>query len=154
MEDKHVPNGFRSLAARSGLLVVLAGVSLPVLAASTIELKCDSKKAPAVSPVEAVAVEPALDSEPLTVLKTDAKGGEIDGGSDLRILNRDNEAAGRRQAELRSAALADALERRQRQRLALRPDQPVEAPQVETRLPGVSDSDSLLYRREMYRTDI
>ena len=132
----------------------LAGVSLPVLAASNIEFKCDSKKAPSVSAVEAVTIKPALDNESLTVLKTDADAGEIDSGSELSILNGDNDMAGRRQAERQSAALADAFERRQRQRLALPPEQPAERPQVETRLPGVSDEESLLYRREMYRTDI
>lgn len=151
-----MPTGVRSIAARAGLLVMLAGLSLPVLAATSLGLKCDSSDAaPAITPVETIPIQPALDKEPLTALKTDADSGELDSVSDFRILNGEmNETAGRRQAELRSAALADALERRQRQRLDLPPETPAESPKVETRLPGVSDTDSLLYRREMYRKDI
>ena len=152
MEYKQAPTGYRSLAARTGLAFALAALSLPVLAASSIGLKCESSKASAdVSDIEPVSLPK---HESLTVLKTDADVGEHESGADFRILE-GREAAGRRQAELRSAALADALERRQQRRLALPPEQPVEvSPQVETRLPGVSHEDSLLSRREMYRTDI
>ncbi len=150
MEYQQVPTGFRSLAARAGLAVALAGLALPVLAASSIELKCNSSR----DTKEPVLAELEAPREPLTVLKTDADAGDIEVSSELRILDSDmNEAAGRRQAE-RSAALADALERRQQQRLALPPEPSSDVPQVETRLPGVSDEQLLLYRREMYRTDI
>jgi len=150
VEEKQVRA--RSLAARSGLIVLLASASFPVLASSSIGLKCDSD-AKTIATVDVTPIEAAR-NEPLTVLKTDADTGDIQATSDLRILKGDtNDAAVRRQAE-RSAALADALERRRQQRLALPPQPPADTPKVETRLPGVSDAESLLYRREMYRTDI
>ncbi len=51
----------------------------------------------------------------------------------------------------------DALERRRQGRLESTAEDieaPVTAPAVDTALPGVGDGESLIYRREMYRTDI
>ena len=56
--------------------------------------------------------------------------------------------------ELRSAALADALKRRQPRRNALRQDKWIERPPVEAGIPGISTARVLAFRREMFRTDI
>ncbi|MEM8817643.1 MAG: hypothetical protein AAGE85_17620 [Pseudomonadota bacterium] len=79
------------------------------------------------------------------------RGGYEDGDEDKRPMSTSH-----RTAQLRSAALADALERRQQRKLALPGSESTSAnePNVETRLPGMSEKDALIYRREMYRTDI
>lgn len=56
--------------------------------------------------------------------------------------------------DLRSAALADALKRRQPRRDALRQDQRSERPPVAAGIPGISTARVLAFRREMFRTDI
>lgn len=137
---------------RSSLALTLAVISLPVLAASTIGAKCDSERTQSVAET-VVTIDTRIDSESLKVLRADADqsatGKKLDGLINSNFEVAPELAAGRQQA------LADALERRQRQKLALPPASGEEGvPRVETRLPGVSVEDSLIYRREMYRTDI
>ncbi len=161
--------GTPQAAIRGGLLVLLASISLPAIAASGINLKCDDAPAqPAdLTAATAVSAEPAGDHQPLTVLKAEGDvrglpplgrppvsdiGGMLEAGFDGEAAMSPVE-----QQELRSSALADALERRRQGRLESNSEDieaPVPAPAVDTALPGVGDTESLLYRREMYRTDI
>ncbi len=151
-------------ALRGGFFVLLASISLPAVAASGFNLKCDDApvKPADLTASAAVPADAAGDHETLTVLKAE---GDVRGLTPVTELGSmieskfDGESAGSslEQQELRSSALADALERRRQGR----PDSSAEgleapntAPAIDTALPGVGDAESLLYRREMYRTDI
>ncbi len=166
---RRASTGTPQAVIRGSLLLLLASVSLPAVAASGFNLKCDDAPAQPVDLTASTAVsgEPAGDHEPLTVLKAEGDsrslsplgrppvsdlGGMLDAGFEGEAAMSPVE-----QQELRSSALADALERRRQGRLESPPediDAPVPAPAVDTALPGVGDTESLLYRREMYRTDI
>ena len=163
MVRRAVP-GTPKAACRGGLLVLLATLSLPAFAASGFNLKCDDAPAkPAdLTASSAVPAEPAGDHEPLTVLKTDGDVRGLAPVSDLGNMldsrfEGDGAMSALEQRELRSSALADALERRRRGRLDSTTEDiesSATAPAIDTALPGVGDAESLLYRREMYRTDI
>lgn len=144
--------------------MLLASISLPAVAASGFNLKCDD--AP-VGPADlaastAVTAEPAGNHEALTVLKAEGDVRSLASVSDLGdVLESgfENDAAGSalQQQEFRSSALADALERRRRGRIEGATEDieaSAAAPAVDTALPGVGETESLVYRREMYRTDI
>ena len=159
MVRRAVP-GTPAAALRGGFFVLLASISLPAVAASGFNMKCDDAEAkPAdLTASSAVPSEPAGDHESLTVLKTEGDDRRL---APLTILDSgfdsDVTISALEQQELRSSALADALERRRRGRLDSTTDDLEAAtptPQIDTALPGVGDAESMLYRREMYRTDI
>lgn len=152
-------------AFRGGFFVLLASISLPAVAASGFNLKCDDApvKPADLTASAAVPAESAGDHERLTVLKAegDARGlaavTELGGMIESAFDSESTSMSAPEQQELRSSALADALERRRRGRLNSAADDietPDTAPAIDTALPGVGDAESLLYRREMYRTDI
>ena len=153
-------------AIRCGLIVLLASISLPAVAASGFNLKCDDAPRPAdLTASTAVTVDAAAggDHEQLTVLKAEgdmrglAQGSELGDIIESGFESDSSSLPTLDQQELRSSAIADALERRRRGRLegpAEDIDGPATAPSVDTALPGIGDTESLLYRREMYRTDM
>jgi hypothetical protein len=134
------------------------------VAASGFNPKCDDAPTrPAdLTASTAVPAESAGDHEALTVLKAEGDVRSLAPVSDLGDmiesgLESDGAVPALEQRELRSSAVADALERRRRGRLensAEDIEAPTPAPAVDTALPGIGDAESLLYRREMYRTDI
>ncbi len=136
--------GIRRSTARAGLVVTLACLSLPVLAATGVGLdKCDE------TADRSALLNSASATDELTVVRSESLLEAMDKSeSDIALAQ---------EQALRSAALNDALEQRLRQRSELS-TQPSSAedgvPSVETRLPGVSATESLLFRREMFRTDI
>lgn len=157
--------GTPQTAIRGGLLLLLASISLPAVAASGFNSKCDDAAArPAdLTASSAVPAEPAGDHEALTVLRAEGDDRALATVNKLGdMIEAGFESKGTvpalEQRELRSAALADALERRRRGRLENAAENieasTTPAPAVDTALPGVGDAESLLYRREMYRTDI
>jgi len=148
----------KSVAGRVGALVLLAGFSVPVLAASGLNLSCDDAAAGVAESTSrsALPAEPAGDHEPLVVLKAEGSAAGIDPSRDLgSVLGNDYDdesgIAGARKA------VAEALERRRNGRLSAaagETDTMDQAPSIDTALPGVGDAESLIYRREMFRTDI
>lgn len=164
MVRRVVPRMSPAAPVRCGLLVLLASVSLPALAASGVSLKCGENPPP---PAElqtqtSVSVESPADHELLTVLKADGEASSLGPASELGGIMRgqydqDSARSTLELKALRSSALADALERRRQGRLKIPSDDmdaSVQVPSIDTTLPGVGDSESLLYRREMFRTDI
>lgn len=164
MVRRAVP-GTPQAAIRGGLFVLLASFSLPAVAASGFNLKCDD--AP-VRPNDltvsaALPAESAGNHEALTVLKAEGDMNSVAAVSNLGEMiesgfeSDDGHVPALNQRKLRSSAVADALERRRRGRLE-RTAEDIEgstpAPAVDAALPGIDDAESLLYRREMYRTDI
>jgi hypothetical protein len=147
----------KSVAGRVTALVVLAGFSVPVLAASGLNLSCDDAASGVAESTShsALPAEPAGDHEPLVVLKAEGSAAGIDPSRDLgSVLDYDDEQG---IAGARQKAVADALERRRNGRLSAATgdaDTMDQAPSIDTALPGVGDAESLIYRREMYRTDI
>jgi len=153
-------------------MLLLIGFTAPASAASSLNLDCgDDKHLHASGLHESAGKLTSSDgdlhlvavsgvTEKLSILKSNSGAIKVSGTSRLSELLREyrNETpdpASRRSAQRRSAALADALERRQQRKLPVADG--VEAsdePNVETRLPGISEQDSIIYRREMYRTDI
>ncbi len=163
-----------AVASRIGATLLLIGLAAPAIAASSLSLNCTDDKHLHASGVhettdeltgndgDLLLVPVSGVAEKLSILKSNSGAVKLSGTSRLSELLRDyrNETpnpASRRTAQRRSAALADALERRQERRLAVSGDDAQTSgnePNVETRLPGISEQDSLIYRREMYRTDI
>ncbi len=146
-------------------MLLLGSLSLPSLAATGVNLKCDDAlPQPAdLTATSAVPAEAAGDHEALKVLKAEGDVKSLSPASELgRILDsefdEDSPSAIRRQQALRSSALADALEKRRQGRMSSPADDiaPMDSvpPPVDTALPGVGDAESLLFRRQMYRTDI
>jgi len=163
-----------AVASRIGATLLLLGFTAPAIAASSLSLGCNDDKHLHASGIhdttdeltgsdgDLQVVPVSGIAEKLSILKSNSGAVKLSGTSRLSELLRDyrNETpspASRRSAQRRSAALADALERRQEQRLGVSGDEAQasgDEPNVETRLPGISEQDSLIYRREMYRTDI
>ena len=152
----------KSVVGRVGALVLLAGFSVPVLAASGLNLSCDDAtsglaESTSHSSSSALPAESAGDHEPLVVLKAEGSAAGIDPSRDLgSVLGNDyDDESGI--AGARQKAVAEALERRRNSRLSAatgEADTMDQAPSIDTALPGVGDAESLIYRREMYRTDI
>ena len=149
---------------RGGLLALLACVSLPPFAASGIK-NCDESPAKPtdLSASAALPAEAAGDHEALTVLRAEGDSRTLSAFSDLgRVVEPEFEQEtvlnSIEQKRMRASALADALERRRQGQLEAPSDDlesDTEAPRtLDTALPGIGDSESLFYRREMYRTDI
>ncbi|MEE4161311.1 MAG: hypothetical protein V2I25_02310 [Woeseiaceae bacterium] len=157
MARRAVQANSKSVAGRVTALVVLAGFSVPVLAASGLNLSCDDAASGVAESTShsALPAEPAGDHEPLVVLKAEGSAAGIDPSRDLgSVLDYDDEQG---IAGARQKAVADALERRRNGRLSAATgdaDTMDQAPSIDTALPGVGDAESLIYRREMYRTDI
>ena len=163
-----------AVAFRIGATLLLIGFAVPAIAASSLSLGCGDDKH-----LHADGIHETTDkltgsdgdlrlvpvsggvAEKLSILKSNSGAVKLSGTGRLSELlrnyrNESPDPASRRTAQRRSAALADALERRQQRRLPVTGDetQAGDEPNVETRLPGISEQDSLIYRREMYRTDI
>ncbi len=160
---------------QSALLALLIGSALPALAATGIGSDCDAapKDASANALSEAAAAVASttmnatitIDStlkrsaplESFRLRQADTAATKHKASSDLgNLLPRAISAPVTPSSELRSAALADALERRQQRRSALGSDVAAETtgPRVEAGIPGVSEEEALVFRREMFRTDI
>jgi hypothetical protein len=149
----------KSVAGRVGALALLAGFSVPVLAASSLDLKCDDATAGVAESTtrSALPAETSGDHEALVVLKAEGGASGIDPSRDLgSVLGNDyDDESG--SAGARQKAVAEALERRRNGRLSAaagETDTVDSAPSIDTALPGVGDAESLIYRREMFRTDI
>jgi hypothetical protein len=159
-----VPGVSRIASLRGGLLGLLACVSLPAFAASGFKNCDDAPAKPAdLTAASAAEVESAGDHDTLTVLRAEGDSRSLSALSDLgRMIEPQFEQepvlTSMEQKRMRASALADALERRRTGQLDARSDEleaDTEAPRsLDTALPGVGDSESLFYRREMYRTDI
>ena len=164
-----------AVASRIGATLLLIGFAAPAIAASSLSLGCGDDKHLHASGIHETAdkftssdgdlqlVTVSGVAEKLSVLKSNSGAVKLSGTSRLSELLREYRSAApdpatssRSTAQRRSAALADALERRQQRSLAVTGDEAhtSDKPDVETRLPGISEQDSLIYRREMYRTDI
>lgn len=159
MARRAVQTKTKSVAGRAGALVLLAGFSVPVLAASGLDLGCDDAASGVAEPSShsALPAEPAGDHERLVVLKAEGSAAGIDPSRNLaRVIgNEFDDESGI--AGARQKAVAEALERRRNGRMSAangEADTMDQAPSVDTALPGVGDAESLIYRREMYRTDI
>jgi len=159
VERRAVQAKTKSVSLRAGIFVLFAGFSVPVLAASGLSLSCDDASSRAAESTTRAALpgEPAGDHEPLVVMKAEGNAAGIDPSRDLGSVlgsdyDDDSGIAGSRQK-----AVAEALERRRNGRLSAAADDmdsAEQAPSVDTALPGVGDAESLIYRREMFRTDI
>ena len=140
------------------LLALLIGTAVPAMAATGIGSDCDSAadEATARAMSEAVPIKRTAPPQPLRLRQADTVTPRAAGTSDLVNLLPRPVGTSASSSELRSAALADALERRQQQRSALgRNERTATAgPRVEANMPGVSEEDALVFRREMFRTDI
>ena len=164
MVGRVVPGNSRIAPLRGGLLALLACISLPAFAASGFKNCDDAPAKPAdLTASSAVEAKPAGNQEPLTVLRAEGDSQSLSALSDLgRMIEPEFEQesvlTSMEQKRMRASALADALERRRPGQLDTRSDEleaETEAPRsLDTALPGVGDSESLFYRREMYRTDI
>lgn len=139
------------------LVALLIGSAAPAMAATGIGSECDSGKdeasasAVSESPTIVATIRRTAPTEPLRLRQAD-NAATSDLGS---LLPRSVSTSGTAR-ELRSAALADALERRQTRRSALGGNDRTDSagPQVEAEIPGVSEEEALVFRREMFRTDI
>jgi hypothetical protein len=159
-----VPGHSHITPLRGGLLALLACVSLPAFAASGFKNCDDAPAKPAdLTASSAADAESAGDHDALTVLRAEGDSRSLSAFSDLgRMVEPEFEQksvlTSMEQKRMRASALADALERRRPGQLDTRSDEleaDTEAPRsLDTALPGVGDSESLFYRREMYRTDI
>ena len=151
----------RAVTIRGSLVVLLASISLPAVAATGFMANCDDAPAEAAAQT-ATSAQATGDHERLAVLKTEGDVRSLSPVSDLGSIietefDRDSGLPAPQVQELQSSAVADALERRRQGRLEGPADDIEEleaAPSIDTALPGVGDAESLLYRREMYRTDI
>lgn len=148
-------NGRSTRLRRNALLVLLIAAAGPVMAATGIGSECDAAGDEAAA--ETVTIKRAAPQEPLRLRNADAAKSRSATTSDLgNLLPRPVSTSGSSSRELRSAALADALERRQPRRSALRMNDGADTaePRVEAEIPGVSEEEALVFRREMFRTDI
>jgi hypothetical protein len=159
-----VPGSSRIAPLRGGLFALLACVSLPAFAASGFK-NCDDTptKSAELTASSSVEAESAGDHDALTVLRAEGDSRSLSALSDLGRMvepefEQESVLTSMEQKRTRASALADALERRRPGQLDTRSDEleaDAEAPRsLDTALPGVGDSESLFYRREMYRTDI
>ena len=153
-------NGCSTRFRRNALLVLLIAAAGPVMAATGIGSDCDAAGDEATAGVlqETVTIKRSGSAprESLRLRETDTAKSRT-ATSDLgNLLPRPVSAPGSSSRELRSAALADALERRQPRRSALRMNDGNDTaePRVEAEIPGVTEEEALVFRREMFRTDI
>lgn len=141
-------------------MALLAAFSMPVLAASGISQSCEdsSTRAAERTAQSAMTAKPAGDHEPLVVMKAEGSASGIDPSRDLGTMLGDDYDQDRGTALPRhKEAVAEALERRRNGRMSATSDENDLAelpPSIDTALPGIGDAESLIYRREMYRTDI
>ena len=140
------------------LLALLIGAAVPAMAATGIGSDCDStpdEAAPGAMS-EAVTIKRTAPTKSLRLRQADTVTSRTSTSDLVNLLPRSVSTSASSNRELRSAALADALERRQQQRSALGRNERTETagPRVEADIPGVSEEEALVFRREMFRTDI
>ena len=139
--------------------MLLIGSAVPAMAATGIGSECGSATDEAASAMsETATIKRTAPPEPLRLRQADTVTSHTASTSDLgNLLPRTiGTSATTSSRELRSAALADALERRQQQRSALGGNErtATQGPRVEADIPGVTEEEALVFRREMFRTDI
>ncbi len=155
----HIAKNGRSARYRhQALLALLIGSAVPAMAATGIGSECDSATDEAASAMsETATIKRTAPPEPLRLRQADTVTSHTASASDLgNLLPRTIGTSATSSRELRSAALADALERRQQQRSALGGNErtATQGPRVEADIPGVTEEEALVFRREMFRTDI
>lgn len=151
-------NGRSARYRQHTLLALLIGSAVPAMAATGIGSECDAApdEAAASAMSETVTIKRTAPREPLRLRQAETVTSRSASTSDLGNLLPRTVSSSATSSELRSAALADALERRQQQRSALGRNERTDAPgpRVEADIPGVTEEEALVFRREMFRTDI
>ena len=139
-----------NFAASAALLVLLGTLATPALAATTVQLPCPTTTAAATLNVQVDQLAATLVS-----LNTTAEA-ETDETNDSDISTSQHLLA-----PLAEAAIKDAFERSEAVVTTAKPDVATEDHKeansdsgMNTRLPGISDTDFSRYKKQMYRRDI